>query len=375
MNETIHLVSFNVPYPPDYGGVADVYYKIKALHLIGVEVILHCFDYGRGKQDKLNEICKEIHYYPRSRKPFALLSPKPFIVKSRENTQLLQHLCKDKYPIVFEGLHCCFYLSNPKLKNRIKIVRTHNIEHRYYQNLFHSSKSFIKKAYFKQESLKLQAFEPVLSHANALLCISESDQKYFQTKFQKAYYIQAFHGNEFVLSQKGRGDYCLFHADLSTAENQQTAIYLAKIFSKLPYRLIIAGREPSKEVLTLKRNNIDIKANLAHKQMSKLIENAHIQLLFVKHSAGMKLKLLNSLFQGRFCLANQAMLHGSGLENLCVLANSRKQIVEEINRLMHTDFDFAEIEKRKELLETQFSDIKNAQNFFDILATLNLQTQ
>ena len=38
----INIVSFNVPYPPNYGGIIDVYYKIKALREIGCEVVLHC---------------------------------------------------------------------------------------------------------------------------------------------------------------------------------------------------------------------------------------------------------------------------------------------------------------------------------------------
>ena len=28
----VHIVSFNVPYPADYGGVIDVFYKLKSLH-------------------------------------------------------------------------------------------------------------------------------------------------------------------------------------------------------------------------------------------------------------------------------------------------------------------------------------------------------
>ena len=34
--DTLHLVSFDVPYPPDYGGVIDVYNKIKTLYQVGV---------------------------------------------------------------------------------------------------------------------------------------------------------------------------------------------------------------------------------------------------------------------------------------------------------------------------------------------------
>ena len=37
-----------MPYPPNYGGVIDVFYKIKSLHAIGIKIILHCFKYGKN---------------------------------------------------------------------------------------------------------------------------------------------------------------------------------------------------------------------------------------------------------------------------------------------------------------------------------------
>ena len=30
-DKEVHIVSFDVPYPPNYGGVIDVFYKIKTL--------------------------------------------------------------------------------------------------------------------------------------------------------------------------------------------------------------------------------------------------------------------------------------------------------------------------------------------------------
>ena len=53
----IHIISLNVPYPANYGGVIDVFYKIKSLHEAGVQIHLHCFDYGRGNQPELEKYC------------------------------------------------------------------------------------------------------------------------------------------------------------------------------------------------------------------------------------------------------------------------------------------------------------------------------
>ena len=32
----LHIVSFSIPYPANYGGVIDVFYKLVALHKAGI---------------------------------------------------------------------------------------------------------------------------------------------------------------------------------------------------------------------------------------------------------------------------------------------------------------------------------------------------
>ena len=58
MNKYLNIVSLNVPYPPNYGGVIDIYYKIKALKAVGVKIILHCFLYNRPEAKELEELCE-----------------------------------------------------------------------------------------------------------------------------------------------------------------------------------------------------------------------------------------------------------------------------------------------------------------------------
>ena len=43
----LHIVSFDVPWPANYGGVIDVFYKVKALSAKGIRIHLHAFEYGR----------------------------------------------------------------------------------------------------------------------------------------------------------------------------------------------------------------------------------------------------------------------------------------------------------------------------------------
>ena len=52
----LHVVSLQVPFPPDYGGVIDIYYKLKALKNMGYETWLHTFQYDRSRAEQLNEV-------------------------------------------------------------------------------------------------------------------------------------------------------------------------------------------------------------------------------------------------------------------------------------------------------------------------------
>ena len=39
MDQHLHIISFDIPWPPNYGGVIDVFYKIKTLSEAGVTFI------------------------------------------------------------------------------------------------------------------------------------------------------------------------------------------------------------------------------------------------------------------------------------------------------------------------------------------------
>lgn len=163
VKKKLHIVSFDVPYPPNYGGVIDVFYKIKKLHEIGITIYLHCYEYGRGKQDELNKYCEKITYYKRNTATRSLFSKIPFIVKTRNSLTLTQNLLADNHPILFEGLHTTFPLINHNFTNRKILVRTHNIEHLYYKGLKKSETSNRKKLFFEIESKKLKNYEPILN--------------------------------------------------------------------------------------------------------------------------------------------------------------------------------------------------------------------
>src|ERR1700712_4894134 len=122
----LHIITHDVPWPADYGGVMDLFYKIKSLHQSGVKIYLHCFVNKRPPRDELKKYCEQVFYYKRQADIAHFSFRLPFIVNSRKNEDLIRNLKKDNYPVLLEGIHCTYYLHTGKLANRIVLLRLHN---------------------------------------------------------------------------------------------------------------------------------------------------------------------------------------------------------------------------------------------------------
>jgi len=368
-HSALHIVSFDIPYPPNYGGVIDVFYKIKALSKLGVPIHLHTFEYGRERADKLIEYCESVHYYKRDTSAMLQLNRLPYIVISRKSNELLNNLNKDDYPILFEGIHTSGLISNSSLLKRKMLIRTHNIEHDYYRQLAMSELNLKKKLFFYLEAKKLRKYELSLDKTIALAAISQDDFSYFNSKFDHVQYIPAFHPNEEIKSRTGKGNYVLYHANLSVAENMIAVDFLInKVFSKIDFPCVIAGKNPHDKLKKKirKYSNIRLIANPSSSEMENLISQAHINVLPTFQSTGIKLKLLQSISLGRFCLVNTAMVKGTGLESLCLIHDEASMMIDAIEKLMDEDFTEEMIKKREKIFSEKFSNIENAKKLLDM---------
>ncbi len=369
----VHIISFDVPYPPNYGGVIDVFYKLKALHENGIKIHLHCIEYpGRNRSDELNKYCEEVHYYPRKMGIFSAMSFKPYIVSSRRSKNLLNNLLKDNHPIIFEGLHSCYYLPHKKLRNRKKIYRESNIEHRYYYNLFKVDRDIRHKIYFLCASLKLRLYQKVLHHANLMLVVSQKDTIYLKKHFKnnKVFYLPSFHPSSEVSIQPGKGDYVLYHGNIEVPENAHAAEFLMHdIFSDLPMRLIIAGMNPPDHIKRQaeKMPNVELIENPEDDTMFRLIKEAHVNILVTFQATGLKLKLLNTLYNGRFCLVNDKMLNGTKLDELCIIGNNVEELKARLNELFNQEFKDEEVSVREKVLQDLYSNQANAERLIELV--------
>jgi len=368
MSETrLHIVSFNVPYPANYGGVIDVFYKLRTLSESGVKIILHTFEYGRERAPELEKYCEKVYYYKRKTGILSQLSLKPYIVNSRRNKDLLANLQEDEYPILFEGIHTCYYLNHPALRNRLKLVRMHNIEHNYYRGLAKNTPKPMLKAYFNWEAFRLEKYEKQLKYADYLLPVSTTEQAYFESAFgrNKTVYLPLFfQQNKNVSGQKPQ-PFVLFHGDLSSWENRNAARFLiTSVASKdesIPW--VLAGLNPHPSLMQLAGQypNISVRGNLSDQELNRLLGEAKVNVLFTNQVSGVKLKLLNVLSKGWFCLATPEMVSGSGLEGLCEIIDSNPDhILTAVVKCLAEEFPEGERKERERYFQALYNNEKNA---------------
>ena len=365
-DKNLHIVCLDVPYPVDYGGVFDLYHKIRALHEAGVRIHLHCFEYGRGEQPELNNYCADVNYYSRREGHKGFSHRLPYIVCSRSNPALLENLLKDDHPILLEGVHCTYLLNDPRFDERKIVLRLHNVEYQYYRQLYHCEKSLLKKLYYRHESNMLRQYEKSIANRVQILAVSEKDAELYRTEFgaQRVATLPVFLPFGEVRSKEGTGCFCLYHGNLSVAENEQVVVWLLKeVFGTLKAPLIVTGKDPSARLSRLVANyqHACLIPNPSDQEIQDLIVKAQINIVPSFNCTGVKLKLLNALYNGRHCVANDMAVRSTGLEAACHIGNDAGAIGEMVRELYRKPFTAEDVGLRKGLLDRQFNNAENAQ--------------
>ena len=365
----LHIISFDVPLPADYGGAIDVFYRLKALHELGVKITLHCYEYGRGENKELKKYADLVIYYPRRKRLMDVVDKLPFIVKTRSSRALMRNLLFDKHPILFEGLHTTFMLNDERLKDRIKMVRTHNIEHEYYDSLAKVAKG-IRKKFYATEAKKLKSYEPRLKHATHIFAIKEDEAFYFKQYCKNTSILPACASNESGASEDTL-PYCLFHGNLSVPENEQGLLWLIdNVFApnNLTNKLKVAGKNPSDTIkLHCDQHEIKLIADPDDSDMRFLIQEARIHVFHSEQDTGVKLKVINALRSPGAILANKKMLRGTEFEHLCDETNSPQEYAERINSYLVSPVSEIHINLRNEFLDKHFNPKTNCQQIVDLL--------
>lgn len=360
--KTLHIVSFDNPYPPNYGGVIDVFYKIKALSEIGYTIHLHCFVKEIPLEfDELKRLCQSVCFYEITKNPFHFLSALPFSVISRSNSKLGTNIAKIHAPILFEGLKTTCLVNDTRLQHHKKFLRLHNIEHNYFKGIAKSEEGFFKKMAFYWESRKFKKYEAVIKAFDKVFTLSEFENDMALAYCRNSVYVPVFHGNDKVAPLEGFGDYAIYHGDLTTSDNRKCVVFLIDVFKKLPNRKLIIASGSNEDFV---QNIIGTSENIQFVKLNDfthlktLLQKAHISISWSFQKSGTKLKAINSLYNTRFCIINENVIDDAIVADLCVMTKNEEELINQIEYLFKERF--SDYPKRKEILEKYMNDVNNA---------------
>jgi hypothetical protein len=361
-NKPLHIISFDNPFPANYGGVIDVFYKVKALHNLGYEIHLHCFHQDRGTvAPEVKAITKAVYLYPKVRRFSLLFSTIPFSVITRYSKALEVNIKAVNAPILFEGLQTTMLLQTVAC-SATKYLRLHNIESNFYAGIAASETHWFKKLLFYFESKKYSKYEQDLKPFKQVFTLSPYEMGIVSQLTSAVSYVPVFHGNEKVAPLSGKGTFCLYHGDLRLPDNKKVASFLIRIFKQLPnYSLVIASSAGKSFVEKQIKGmaNIQFEWIKEEAQLTKLFEQAHVNVLWSFQKSGTKLKVINALLKSRFCLINDNMVDDEAILQLCELATTETAVIQQIERLFQ--LEYTQYESRAAVLNATLNDHKNAQ--------------
>ena len=368
----LHIVSFDVPYPADYGGVIDVFNTIQTLHRLGIAVHLHCFEYGRGEQHVLKQYCTEVHYYKRSTGHKGLSLNMPYIVASRNCPELWDRLEADDYPVLLEGIHCTYGLASGLLKKKNVFIRLHNVESAYYRQQAKYTNNLVKKTYMYAESMLLKSYEKKIAAQYPVIALSARDADFYRRQFHSnnVMHIPPFVNWQNVAAHTNSASFALYFGKLSVPENEAVATWLLnEVFDKLAIPFVVAGKDPSPALVSLahRKQHTCIVENPTEADLQELIAKAQCCIIPSFTNTGIKLKLLHALFSGKQVITNKQMVEGSGLENLCTIAEVAEAFKTSIQHCFEKPFAEEERHQRAEILLSKYNNLENGKRLIEFI--------
>ena len=210
--------------------------------------------------------------------------------------------------------------------------------------------------FFLSESRLLKKYEQRIANKAIMIAVSKQDAKLYQELLgaQQTYFLPVFVPYNAISSKKGTGAYCLYHGNLAINENEEAVTWLLEsVLNNLDIPFVIAGKNPSAklQLLVNEYKHATLIADPSDEKMQELIADAQINVLPSLNKTGVKLKVLNALFNGRHCVVNKAAVDGSGVEHFCYIAESAGEFKECIKQLYQHDFTYIEIQQRQNVLK------------------------
>jgi hypothetical protein len=362
MENHLHIVMAENPFPADAPNLADAYFMIKALKTSGIRVHLHCFDESYSKRSIPADFFDSTDFYEREKTKISFSPDLPYHVSSRSDHRLVERLNKDQYPILFFGLNTTYSIYSKSFQKDRKIaIRLSRNESAYYQDLAEIVPWRGKKIHFQIEAWRFGNYIKKLT-ANKITffatpIISTVIQK--TKKDSHLYTLPVFTGFPALFHYPEKGSFCLFHGRLSNKETAYAAFWLLEhVFNTLEIPFVIAGSDPSPELERAAhvRSHTCLVSNPSDKEMMELIKKAQLLVnpSFIRIEENEYLN--QSLSLGRHVLINSKSTKDKKAREICHLARTPEEFTEKAKQLFETGFSEDEKFSRQSFLNDKFKD-------------------
>jgi len=273
----------------------------------------------------------------------------PFQVQSRAALQTVA-LSNEYRAVVMEAEHVASILQNPSLRAHKRILRLHNDEVRFFQELSKSSKNLLRKAFYQSEAVKFRVLSrKIMSRCDALWFISDYERKQYVKKHpadrKKAFFVPPRVDCNAMRRQSLEGCRVLFIGTLALANNSSAVEwYVSRVHQLLcdvvGYNVVVAGNTVGKSTGVLKRAvapypNITLIEN--PKEIESLYGRAAVFVNPVLRGAGLKLKTIDAIQAGMPIVTTSTGVEGTGLVHgkHLLIADSPRSFADCVRTLLH----------------------------------------
>ncbi len=350
MNRHLHIICAEAPWPANNSIAIDTFYQLVSLYQQGIKIHLHYFCTNTNcHSTELNKYCESIHPYQSNKQKTNV--PDTDCLSGKKMAAVISN---DNYPVLFEGINCTGTLKQIAGSNRKIVVRMYNDECRYYHHLTDSSGAFFQKINLKRRTREIKEYEDVLPK-NCLYAFStmeNADSSAKDHQLTNAHHLPVFSPFKTVTGKPGLGNFCLYHGDLSDPCNKKAVLWLlSKVFNDINTPLVIAGKDPGKQIgkLTEFYSHTCLIINPSQAEINDLVGKAHINVLPSFSNKRPELKLIHALASGRHCITNDNAVTGTAFETACHVAKNANALKSILIQLYNRPFEEEEVELRKKI--------------------------
>jgi glycosyltransferase involved in cell wall biosynthesis len=340
----IIIITPYLPYPPTGGTNYYIWKRIEYFHQKNYKVHIFAkkpFIRKIGDYSELTKYCENLSVYRNS---IVNIITKPFLSQyvaqkySRQMKKDITNLINNKK---IDLIICDFpfMLINLPDKLSVPVVLTqHNLEFQKIERIARSKRGLLKWLLLF-ESHKLKAYESKIVSSNKIAAytfISEDNKKQFEHDYGKENTYLLPVGYDII--NRGQSSYkegkIVYAGSMDYAPNIEAVKWFCKdifpeIREKFPEsKFVIIGRNPTKEVLSLKSDYVEVTGTVDN--VLDYILDAHLYVIPLKSGDGVKIKTIEAFASGNIIVSTDIGIEGTKFVHNedFILANGKNQFVD-----------------------------------------------